>query len=74
MIQNDPVNSESSDSNNTAPAVSKSQMFWHSFKSIILNPVLFMTILGTLGGFVLTDGLPKPLAAVLKVFITCKIQ
>lgn len=42
-------------------------MIFHAFKSIILNPVLFMTLLGTLGGFLLTDGLPKPVASILKV-------
>lgn len=47
--------------------INKIKMMWHSFKSIMLNPVLFMTFLGVIGGFVLTDGLPKSMAAILKV-------
>lgn len=42
-------------------------MVLHSLKSIIINPILFMTLLGILGGFLLQDGVPKVFAGVLKV-------
>jgi predicted permease len=40
----------------------------HTIRSIIMNPILLMTLLGVLGGFVFPDGLPVFLQSILKVF------
>lgn len=39
----------------------------HTIRSIIMNPILLMTLLGVLGRFVFTDGLPIYLSSILKV-------
>lgn len=47
---------------------SKRQLIVAALKSIVMNPILFMTVFGVIGGFLLTDGLPTLVAGVLKVF------
>lgn len=39
----------------------------HTIKSIIMNPILFMTLLGVLGRFVFYNGLPVFMTAILRV-------
>lgn len=39
----------------------------HTIKSIIMNPILLMTLLGVIGRFVFYNGLPTFLSAILKV-------
>lgn len=50
------------------PGPSKKRLIWDALKSVMFNPILFMTLLGVIGGFVLTDGLPPVVAGVLNVF------
>jgi hypothetical protein len=40
----------------------------HTIRSIIMNPILLMTLLGVLGGLVFPSGLPTFLSSILKVF------
>lgn len=47
---------------------SKKQLVLAALKSIVFNPILFMTVFGVIGGFLLKDGLPKLVAGVLNVF------
>lgn len=39
----------------------------HTMKSIFMNPILLMTLLGVLGGFVFPSGLPIFMSSILKV-------
>lgn len=50
------------------PGPNKKQLVLAALKSIVFNPILFMTVLGVIGGFVLKDGLPNLVAGVLNVF------
>lgn len=47
---------------------SKKALIMEALKSIVLNPILFMTVFGVIGGFTLKDGLPPMIAGVLDVF------
>lgn len=50
------------------PGPSRKQLVLAALKSIVFNPILFMTVFGVIGGFLLKDGLPKLVAGVLNVF------
>lgn len=45
----------------------KKTLIFEALKSIILNPILFMTLFGVIGGFVM-NGLPSYIDGVLNVF------
>lgn len=47
---------------------SRATLILEAIKSIIMNPILFMTVFGVIGGFLLTDGLPPMVAGVLDTF------
>lgn len=47
---------------------SKKTLIIEALKSIVLNPILFMTVFGVIGGFALQDGLPPMIAGVLDIF------
>lgn len=47
---------------------SKKTLIYEALKSIILNPILFMTVFGVIGGLLLKDGLPPLIAGVLDIF------
>lgn len=47
---------------------SKKHLVLEALKSIVTNPILFMTVFGVIGGFLLKDGLPPLAAGVLNVF------
>lgn len=40
----------------------------HTMRSILLNPILLMTLLGVMGGWIFSDGLPVILTSILQVF------
>lgn len=46
---------------------SKRALIFEALKSIVLNPILFMTVLGVIGGFLLGK-LPPMIAGVLDIF------
>lgn len=46
---------------------SRRTLILEALKSIVLNPILFMTVLGVIGGFILGN-LPPMIAGVLDVF------
>lgn len=58
---NDPAN----ELNQAGP--SRKTLILEALKSIVLNPILFMTVLGVIGGFIMHD-LPPMIAGVLDVF------
>lgn len=47
---------------------SRTTLILEAIKSIVLNPILFMTVFGVIGGFLLKDGLPPIIAGVLDIF------
>lgn len=60
-------NSESTATELNQAGPNKRALILDALKSIILNPILFMTVLGVIGGFVLKE-LPAMIAGVLDVF------
>lgn len=46
----------------------KKSLMLEALKSIVFNPILFMTVFGVIGGFALQDGLPVLVSGVLDVF------
>lgn len=54
--------------NGELPGPSKRNLVLAALKSIVSNPILFMTVFGVIGGFLLKDGLPTLVAGVLNVF------
>lgn len=50
------------------PGPNRKALMFEALKSIVLNPILFMTVFGVIGGFLLQDGLPVLLSGVLDVF------
>lgn len=59
------IDETSNEQNQQAP--NKKTLIYEALKSILFNPILFMTVFGVIGGFIL-GGLPPIIAGVLDVF------
>lgn len=66
----DNATGELSQSQTVQPQTDKKVLLIKALKSIIFNPILFMTVFGVIGGFSLQNGLPDIIAGVLKVYKT----
>lgn len=53
---------------NNQPGPNRISLMLEALKSIVCNPILFMTVFGVIGGFALKDGLPVLVSGVLDVF------
>lgn len=60
-------NADSTQNTLNQPGPKKMTLIKEALKSIILNPILFMTVLGVIGGFLL-GSLPPMIAGVLDIF------
>lgn len=60
-------NADSTQNTLNQPGPNKMTLIREALKSIILNPILFMTVLGVIGGF-LMGNLPPMIAGVLDIF------
>lgn len=67
QLQDDEPNSEQLPVD-TQAGPSKMSLMLEALKSIVLNPILFMTVFGVIGGFCLHDGMPVLISGVLDVF------
>lgn len=54
--------------NAAARASRKSALIMKTIRSILFNPILFMTVLGVIGGVAFPNGLPVMMSGVLRVF------
>lgn len=62
----DPIMQNRDFDHQTGP--SKKALMLEALKSIVFNPILFMTVFGVIGGFLLQDGLPVIISGVLDIF------